>query len=489
MEEEILSWLNANYETGKETDLITKESLWNDFSNEGDVNLSREQFFERLGQCISRSSFKEIKVTRHKGKRNGYKGLRKKQGHSLAKSECRPSSSCLIERDEEREPEKGAKVTHDVTTKNTSPRCTDQDSNNIVGFEKKDVHSLHCDNNSQGSDKTESGEDRCDENEFSLNAKLKDQQIFSERGESALGKDKAEKDTAPLEDNLEVEDVVSEDQSFANRLTDKEEWSDDKSDSGDEINKSPKSKKLKRSSSSSSSGSVGFGSANSRKQKTKHLSKRRAVFVSSDEEDHSPETFYQNHYRKLKFLLPKHLPNRPKSFRDYLCRVLANPKSESGRRIEIHSHSGDTSNKEYALRRSFIAAAFPPLNVGQLAGGEIEYTFPDDVFPQFTHHGKSEYHCEVCIPFQRWAKTNGVKHSALKSRQVNVDDVYNGTAVLNFSGVVQVHEHFGSKAHQEAVEFFKGHQKETVGKAPEVDKPAKKELPITHFFRPEKPLN
>lgn len=74
IEQEILSWLNAKHKTGKETDFIPKESLWNEFANE------REEFFTHLRRCISQSSLKGINVTRCKGKRNGYKGLRKKQG-------------------------------------------------------------------------------------------------------------------------------------------------------------------------------------------------------------------------------------------------------------------------------------------------------------------------------------------------------------------------------------------------------------------------
>lgn len=47
MEQEILSWLNANYETGKETDCISKENLGDEFAIERDVNVSREEFFTR----------------------------------------------------------------------------------------------------------------------------------------------------------------------------------------------------------------------------------------------------------------------------------------------------------------------------------------------------------------------------------------------------------------------------------------------------------
>ena len=116
---------------------------------------------------------------------------------------------------------------------------------------------------------------------------------------------------------------------------------------------------------------------------------------------------------------------------------------------------------------SFIAAAFPPLL--KLVGWPVMRS--GDVFPEFTHHGKSDYHCEVCIPYQRWAKTNSLKHSVLKSKHVNTDDIINGTAVLNFSGVVQAREHFISKAHQEAIHFFKNDATEKVAKVNE-GKPA-----------------
>jgi len=221
----------------------------------------------------------------------------------------------------------------------------------------------------------------------------------------------------------------------------------------------------------------------------KHRSEQRTVLVGSDEEEHSPERFYQNHHKKLKSLLPKHLPNRPRSFHDYLRLVLAYPNQENPRRIDIRRHSGETLNSECALRRSFIAAAFPPIKVGQLAGCEIEHTFPGDVFPQFTHHRKSDYHCEVCIPFQRWAKTNGVKHSALKSKQVTIDNIINDTAILIFSGVVQAHEHFNSKTHQEAIDFFKRDVTEKVSKKAHGGKPTRKEASITNYFGPKKTLN
>lgn len=227
--------------------------------------------------------------------------------------------------------------------------------------------------------------------------------------------------------------------------------------------RSPKSNNP--SSGSSSLSTVGCGPSKVRKPQTKHRSKRRTVLVSSDEEEHSPERFYQNHHKKLKSLLPKYLPNQPRSFRDYLCKVLDIPKTDNPRRIDIHNHSGSAGTNECAIRRSFVATTFPPVNVGQVAGCKVDHTFPCDVFPQFTHHGKSDYHCEICIPFQRWAKTNGVKHAALKSKQLTIEDIINDTAILNFCGVVQAHAHFNSKAHQEAIDFFKRDLRVKVSKA------------------------
>ena len=118
------------------------------------------------------------------------------------------------------------------------------------------------------------------------------------------------------------------------------------------------------------------------------------------------------------------------------------PDTEIPRQITIHSHSGNTGNHKSALRRSFVAASFPLVKVGQVAGSEIQHTLPGDLFPQFTHHGKGNYHCELCSPFLRWAKKNGVKHSAYKSSKVTIDDIINDTAIISFSDVIQVNEFF-----------------------------------------------
>ena len=244
------------------------------------------------------------------------------------------------------------------------------------------------------------------------------------------GRSSPEKDLGAFQINEAQEEWNLVDDNYLQN-EDEGDWSDDQSEIAAEAKRSPKSsKKHKPSSSSSSSSMAGFRSSNYQKKQTKKKSKRRDILVSSDEEGDSPETFFKHHHKKLKSLLPKHLLSRPQSFHEYLRRVLDIPNTEIPRRITIHSHSGDTGNHKSALRRSFMAASFPPVKVGQVAGSEIQHTFPGDVFPQFTHHGKSDDHCELCSPFLRWAKKNGVKHSAYKSTKVTTDDIINDTAII-----------------------------------------------------------
>lgn len=71
---------------------------------------------------------------------------------------------------------------------------------------------------------------------------------------------------------------------------------------------------------------------------------------------------------------------------------------------------------------------------------------------------------------------------------MNVDNIIDGTAVLSFSGVVQTHEHYQSKAHKEAIEFFQSNDRKD-GKKKDALKPPRKEKGIQDFFKPTVPLN
>ena len=190
----------------------------------------------------------------------------------------------------------------------------------------------------------------------------------------------------------------------------------------------------------------------------------------------------------MKSLLPKHLPGGPKSFLDYLARIYLIPDGTNVKRWEIHKLSGETYNNSDARCRAFLATAFPPVNVGSLAGNEVEHTFPGDIFPQFSQRKKSQFQCELCVPYQKWAIKKGSRHASLKSRSANVKKIMDGTAVLSFSGVVQAHEHFGSRAHQEAIEFFRSNDGNDEMKN-ETEDPPRKERSIEDFFKSNKPLN
>ena len=289
---------------------------------------------------------KGIKVTRCKGKRNHYKGLRKKQERN--------------KREEGEASEKGGEATNDLvqhlTRKNGRSPHTSQE--NASDEEASPLHK------SREGDQKESGEDRLDDVEVPSHANLEDGKNSSEkyrmvcqentadeeqleeagplqmRGEDdkrescddrwcdaeapslddgqtssenehgVCKENVPEEEVASLTKNVEVDDTIFDEVSCATSLRDAEEWSDDQSDIAATTIKSPTLNKRKPTSSSSCSSTIAFRSSKSRKRRTKHQSKRRTVLFSSDEEEHSPERFYQNHHKKLKSLLPKHLPNR-----------------------------------------------------------------------------------------------------------------------------------------------------------------------------------
>ena len=219
----------------------------------------------------------------------------------------------------------------------------------------------------------------------------------------------------------------------------------------------------------------GFSTCQYRQKGRRKKGKRRNTLVSSDEESQSPETFFKNHNKKLRSCrgICQVAPNLSMN----ICTGFWTNQTEIPRGITIHHHSGNTGNHKAALRRSFMATSFPPVKVDKVAGSEIQHTFPVDIFPQFTHHGKSNYHCELCSPFLRWAKKNGVKHSAHMSSKATIDDIINDTAITSFFGVIQVREHFDSKVHQEALSFLKHDFTEVV------------KVAITNHFAPKNPLN
>ena len=90
--------------------------------------------------------------------------------------------------------------------------------------------------------------------------------------------------------------------------------------------------------------------------------------------------------------------------------------------------------------RAFLAVTFPPMKVGSLAGTSITASFEGDLFPQFIHVTKGNFKCTICIPYLKWAILHNHPHSIARSRKATTAAIMEGTAELEFSGLVQVQE-------------------------------------------------
>ena len=83
-------------------------------------------------------------------------------------------------------------------------------------------------------------------------------------------------------------------------------------------------------------------------------------------------------------------------------------------RLDILRRCSSTTVFQNNKLRALLAVTFPPVTVGPLTGRSVPITFEGDTFPQFSQNKKSRFHCEVCIPFQKWAMENGKSHAHLK---------------------------------------------------------------------------
>jgi len=101
----------------------------------------------------------------------------------------------------------------------------------------------------------------------------------------------------------------------------------------------------------------------------------------------------------------------------------------NAKRLEILRHCSSTTRLQESQLRTLVATSFPPVTVGDMAGRDVPVTFEGDCFPQFSHLEKSNFLCEVCVPYQKWAMENGKPHARLRSRkQASVEAILAGTA-------------------------------------------------------------
>ena len=213
--------------------------------------------------------------------------------------------------------------------------------------------------------------------------------------------------------------------------------------------------------------------------------------LCNHEESSSSNALFRKYHKKIKNLLPGHLPGRPTSFQSYLRSVFPDPSDFSVERQHIHSLSASTSIYKDARIRAFVSACFPPIKVGSFPGECNGFTFTGDVFPQFSQVGNSYFNCEICIPYCKWAILNNHPYPSTRSKQASVDAILAGTAKLVFSGVVQMHEHSLSKCHVEAASFWSKERVPVATVRPPVRKvEGKKEKRISDYFaKVSDPLN
>ena len=200
-------------------------------------------------------------------------------------------------------------------------------------------------------------------------------------------------------------------------------------------------------------------------EKATDVSSSSSSSVSSANEVIKDDIFRKFH-KHVDHLYPFHLPGKPSTFQEYLNGLFLDPLNFVVERTSIHSSSAKASNYVDTRIRAFLAATFPPIKVGSLAAAAIEISFEGDIFPQFTHVAKGNYKCAVCIPYLKWAIFHNHPHSVARSRKATTEAILEGTAELEFSGLVQVQEHSLSKCHKEACSFWKDQKMEKSAEKP-----------------------
>ena len=103
--------------------------------------------------------------------------------------------------------------------------------------------------------------------------------------------------------------------------------------------------------------------------------------------------------------------------------------------------------------RSFLCASFEPFQIGETGQRILPLATDHCLYPQFSLSplSKSDYHCEICPLYQKWATENCMKHSKLKGKGYNIEKILSYKFHMKLNGMRQVYEHAISKAHKEAI--------------------------------------
>lgn len=454
-------WVINNYSQGVEQDTVRKEDIWKHFKEDNAVPEEyRDQFFSYLGQYVfSTEPYAKVQVAIRKKKRLGYCFLRR-----IATATNGAGEASRHDVDEDFVPCFVEEAVHE-----------DVDDENIEGESLDVVKSMMHEPSSEIDTKREpvrvsdSQVDReaSDEsnNEREEKIKLIDVRNSSEEHSDVESPDSKEASFA----TAEGEEHTAKRFYHLHHVPVDEERSNESSTKREENNFKP----------------IEVEDSPEEQSDLEYPVSKEASLSVTEGEEGTAKRFYRQHHKAIKKLLPSQLPGSYKTFQSFLQEVFPNSKAVSGSPIEA---AGVNSSLAVSRMRAFLAVAFPPAIVGSLATEHVQAAEQGEHFPQFSHISGSTIKCEICIPHQRWAIENHEKHHKLKAKQVTIQGILEGTAILSFSGIVQAEEHSRSKYHQDALQFFIAEKPPMKMKDPSTEKMRNKAPKnITTYFKA--PLN
>lgn len=452
----VQGWMKKNFLEGNEDDNISKEELWADFTNEHGTNdKDKPTFFAIIGKYVfGRPPFSQVKALKKGGKSSVFEKLRKRSFENLTQSNTEKDGDVEVSNEADEHPI----AIGDKEEEETAAGILDESS----------ISKLPNENYSPQRNSSEQRRQVVSKDEDFSEIEVGDDNRtlhFPETPTVLEGTEDEKTATVELSGGYSSE-FSDEDDDFCPQrnpsikrrrvLSDDEEISDEEDMHDLEM--------------------TGEESVDNRKQES-----------GSDQSD--ADHLFKKHHKCMDYLMASHLPGNPASFQAYLTSVFPDPSDFQVEREEIHSSSARASNYKDLRTRAFLAATFPPLMVGSLAGGVTGISVRGDKFPQFTHSTKGNFKCAICIPYLHWAIQNNQPHSVARSKKASTEAILKGTAELDFSGLVQVKEHSASKCHLEACQFWIKDKEPTAKPLTSKEGVKKTRTMEDYLVKPSKPLN
>lgn len=467
--ETVIEWMTKSYCEGEEDDIITKEEIWSKFQEELQMDEEkRPTFFSLLGNSVfSQPPFLNVRPCRKQGKVSYYQHLRNRPVESNDQSGGAEPKSTTVASDVKIVAGDVFKSCHEKSTEQRAEAEVEPMNISVVdNDETLDVTDEHLQSATCTTfDATKKAKDerKINSDEESVKVMPRDQDDCALAGD--VSESCHEESSTHNSNEMDEWNMSVEDSNDTYHFEDKPQQSDssNKSDETDYSIKLP-TKKIPKLDYDEESGNVPTLDENVNAgldayySDTDSSASEDAVDNNDDESmeekvlasgscsvsspiELSAEDIFQRYHKHLDRLMPSRLPGKPLSFQAFLKNRFIDPSNFVVERTSIHLSSAVASTYKDTRMRAFLAATFPPIRVGSLAGEGVDISFQDDTFPQFIHVAKGNFKCTICIPYLRWAILNNQTHSAARSKKATTDAILAGTADLEFSGLVQVQEH------------------------------------------------